>query len=54
VDDYRWLIRRFDNFNLRHIFKEANYCADVLTKAGCNQLIDFISFITPPSHVLEV
>ena len=29
-------------------------CADLLAKAGCNQLVDFVLFCTPPAHVLEV
>jgi hypothetical protein len=29
-------------------------CADLLAKAGYDQLVDFVLFCTPPVHVLEV
>uniref|UniRef100_A0A2N9FE83 CCHC-type domain-containing protein n=1 Tax=Fagus sylvatica TaxID=28930 RepID=A0A2N9FE83_FAGSY len=53
VADCRCLLERFERYTLHHIFREANGCADALAKAGCTQLIDFISFISAPAHVLE-
>lgn len=40
-------------FKLQHIYREANFCADILAKIGCIQHLDFISFVTPSSHALE-
>ena len=39
--------------SLKHIFKEANGYVDVLAKANCDQLSDFISFSIASAHVLE-
>jgi ribonuclease HI len=53
VCDCRSLLDRFEQFSIKHIFREANSCADLLTKADCVQSVDFILFTTPPTHVLE-
>ena len=53
VCDCRSLLDRFEQFSIKHIFREANSCVDLLAKAGCVQLVDFILFTTPPVHVLE-
>uniref|UniRef100_A0A2N9F1N1 RNase H type-1 domain-containing protein n=1 Tax=Fagus sylvatica TaxID=28930 RepID=A0A2N9F1N1_FAGSY len=53
VTDCRYLMESFKHSSLKHIFREANGCADLLAKAGCDKLLDFISFPTAPAHVLE-
>ena len=53
VVDCRYLMQNFEHFSLKHIFREANGCADIFAKAGCDQFLDFISFTTAPAHVLE-
>ena len=53
VTDCRSLLERFESCSLKHIFREANGCADLLAKAGCDQLSDFISFSNAPAYVLE-
>jgi ribonuclease HI len=53
VTDCKSLMERFENCSLQHIFREANGCADVLTKTGCDQSPDFISFSNAPAHVLK-
>ena len=53
VTDCRSLMARFDLCSLKHIFREANSCADLLAKAGCTQSSDFISFSNAPAYVLE-
>ena len=53
VTDCRSLMVRFDLCSLKHIFREANSCADLLAKAGCAQSSDFISFSNAPVYVLE-
>ena len=54
VSYYRCLLQKFEGVSIKHIYKEANMCADLLAKAGCDQLEDFVLFCTPPAHVLEV
>uniref|UniRef100_A0A2N9HJ77 Reverse transcriptase domain-containing protein n=1 Tax=Fagus sylvatica TaxID=28930 RepID=A0A2N9HJ77_FAGSY len=44
------LTERFDLCSLRHIYREANGCADLLAKAGCDQTLDFISFSIAPAY----
>jgi hypothetical protein len=53
VDNCRYLMERFELSSLKHIFREANGCADLLAKAGCDQQPNFISFSNSPAHVLE-
>ena len=53
VTDCRSLMERIENCSLKHIFREANGCADLLAKAGCDQYQDFISFPNALAYVLE-
>ena len=53
VDDCRYLMERFELKSLKHIFREANGCADVLAKASCVQQSDLVFFLNAPAHVLE-
>ena len=53
VADCRYLMESFEHSSLKHIYREANGCADLLAKAGCAQFLDFISFPIAPTHVLE-
>ena len=53
VTDCKSLMERIENCSLKHIFREANGCADLLAKAGCNQYQDFIYFPNAPAYVLE-
>jgi hypothetical protein len=53
VDDCRYLLERFELRSLKHIFREANGCVDLLTKAGCAQQSDLVYFSNAPTHVLE-
>jgi ribonuclease HI len=53
VTDCRSLMKRFEICSLKHIFREANGCADLLAKAGCDQTPDFISFPNALAYVLE-
>ncbi len=36
VTDCRYLMERFKLCSLKHIFREANGCTDLLAKAGCD------------------
>ena len=36
VADCRYLMERFEHASLKHIFREANDCADLLAKTGCD------------------
>uniref|UniRef100_A0A2N9IZP5 C2H2-type domain-containing protein n=1 Tax=Fagus sylvatica TaxID=28930 RepID=A0A2N9IZP5_FAGSY len=49
VTDCRSLMERFERCSLKHIFREANGCADLLAKSGCDQSPDFIAFPNAPA-----
>ena len=53
VTDCRYLMESFEHSSLKHIFREANGYADLLAKAVCNQLLNFISFPIAQAHMLE-
>ena len=53
VDDYKYLMESCKLSSLKHIFREANGYVDILAKADCDQLSDFISFSIVSAHVLE-
>jgi ribonuclease HI len=53
VADCRCLLEQFEGVSIKHVYREANVCADLLAKAGCDQLVEFMLFCTPPAHVLE-
>uniref|UniRef100_A0A2N9H633 CCHC-type domain-containing protein n=1 Tax=Fagus sylvatica TaxID=28930 RepID=A0A2N9H633_FAGSY len=53
VDDCRFLLNRFEQVSVIHIYREANSCADALAKAGGDQALDFITFNAPPLFVME-
>ena len=53
VTDCRSLMERFEICSLKHMFREANGCADLFAKAGCDQTSNFISFPNAPTYVLE-
>ena len=46
VDDYMCLLWEFEQFKLQHIYREANSCVNILTKAGCTQKLEFF-FLYP-------
>ena len=54
VSDCRYLLEKFEGVSMKHIYREANMCTDLLAKASCDQLVDFVLFRKPPAHVLEV
>ena len=53
VTDCRSLMERFELCSLKHIFREANGCVDLLTKAGYAQSSDFLSFSNALAYLLE-
>ncbi len=46
VSDCRCLLKRFEQLTLKHIYRDANGCADILVKTGCDQQVDFLCFTT--------
>ncbi|XP_023905965.1 uncharacterized protein LOC112017742 [Quercus suber] len=53
VDDCRYLISQLPRVRVKHYFREANRCADVLARLGSNQENDFLVFRSPPVDILD-
>ena len=51
--DCRNLLQDFTNLVVRHVFREANQCADTLAKIGLHLSQSFVTFVDPPP-VVEV
>jgi hypothetical protein len=46
--DCRNLLQDFTNSVVRHVFREANQCADALAKIGLHVSQSFVTFTDPP------
>ena len=53
VDYCRYLISQLPRVRVKHYFREANRCADVLARLGSNQAIDFYVFSSPPVDIMN-
>ena len=49
--DCGWLLNRLPQATVKHVFQEANHCANALAKNGCNLDVKFCVFDVPPSFV---
>ena len=52
--DCRNLLQDFTNLVVRHVFREANQCADTLAKIGLHLSQSFVTFIDPPLVVEDL
>ena len=48
VADCRLLLSQFPQVKVSHCYREANRCADALTRLGCSQVPDFMYLNSPP------
>ena len=48
VADCRLLISQFSQVKVSHYYREANRCANALTRLGCSQVLDFMYLNSPP------
>ena len=51
LDDCRHLIKPIPQIRFKHIFREANRCADALARMGGLQEDEFIVFESPPVDI---
>lgn len=54
LDDCRQLVTQFQQVQIRHCYRQANRCADLLTRMVVEQEADFVSFHSPPVEILNV
>nr|POF24583.1 hypothetical protein CFP56_75700 [Quercus suber] len=50
----RPLISQFSQVKVSHCYREANRCANALTRLGCSQVPDFMYLNSPPACILNV
>ncbi|XP_065627117.1 uncharacterized protein LOC111989670 [Quercus suber] len=53
LDDCRLLLSQFHQVQIRHCFRQANRCADVMARMGSVLSLDFPVFLSPPVDALE-
>ena len=53
-DDCRHLAAQIPHICIKHIYREANRCADRLAYLGSCQAVDFISYSCPPVDLLPL
>ena len=54
LSDCRNLLRTFPRTQIEHVFKQANQCADALAKLGSKCSAMYVSFVIPPSVVMNL
>ncbi|XVF19780.1 hypothetical protein REPUB_Repub11eG0140400 [Reevesia pubescens] len=53
IEDIRALVKKDWSVSFSHVFREGNFCADVLAKAGCSLDVDIELLRSPPVSVLQ-
>ena len=48
LDDCRHLMARFQQVQVKHYYRQANRCTDLMVRLGANQELDYILFASPP------
>ena len=51
MEDCRHLASQIPQVSFRHVYREANMCADQLAKLGAPMEIDFVVFSSPPMGI---
>ena len=54
LDDCRQLVAQFQQVQIKHCYRQANRCADLLAKMGVEQETDFVNFHGLPMDILDV
>ena len=54
LDDCKFLISHFSQVRVKHIYLEANKCANRLAKLGLSQAVDFIVHSAPPVELIPL
>ena len=53
ITDCRYLMLSFEEAHLRHVHRECNFSADLLSKVRNNSLDVYLEFVAPPSFVVS-
>lgn len=52
-DDCKQLVTHLPQCSIKHVFREANMCADQLARLGSLQALDFTLFSYPPVDIMK-
>ncbi|KAK9995287.1 hypothetical protein SO802_019973 [Lithocarpus litseifolius] len=52
-DDCKQLVTRLSYYRIKHVFREANMCADQLARLGCLQVSDFTLYSCLPVDIMK-
>lgn len=52
-EDCKQLVTWFPKYRIKHVFREANMCADQLARLGCFQVPDFTLYSSPPVDIIK-
>ena len=44
----------FQQIQIKHCYRQANRCADMLAKMGVEQEIELLNLLSPPMDILQV
>ena len=53
IDDCKLLVSQMPHARIKHVFQEANLCADRLARLGCSQSLDFTLYSSPPVDLIS-
>ena len=54
MDDCRQLVLCFQQIQIKHCYRQANRCADMLAKMGVEQEIELLNHLSPPVDILQI
>ena len=54
LDDCKQMLTQFQQVQIRHFFRQANCCADLMARKGAEQQLDYCAFSSPPVDVLKI
>ena len=54
MDDCRQLVLCFQQIQIKHCYRQANRCADMLAKMGVEQEIELLNLLSPPMDILQI
>ena len=54
MDDCRQLVLCFQQIQIKHCYRQANRCADMLAKMGVEQEIELLNLLSLPMDILQI
>ena len=54
LDDCKQMLTQFQRVQIRHCFRRANCCVDMMARKGAKQQLDYCAFSSPPVDVLKI